>query len=115
MSEKLLIKNLPSHMDDGGLLALLSPICEAQVLSGPEGEGVSRRATIEVAGHEEAGRVVEGLDGRVVDGQQINVEWTRPERLRVRWEVQSEEEMPAKPEPHRPPDRPHRPERSPGR
>lgn len=115
MSEKLLIKNLPSHTDAGELLALLSPICEATVLTGPEGEGMARQATIEVAGHEEASRVVEGLDGLVVDGQQINVEWTRPEQLRVRWEVQSEEEMPERPEPHRPPDRPHRPERSPGR
>ena len=115
MTETLQIKNLPSRIGDVDLLKLLSPICEAQVLSGPEGEGVSRQATIEVAGHEEAARVVEGLDGRVVDSQQMNVEWTRPEQLRVRWEVQSEEKMPGKPEPHRPPDRPHRPERSPGR
>lgn len=115
MPEKLLIKNLPSHIDDAELLELLSPICEAKVLSGPAGEGVNRRATIEVADHEEAGRVVEGLDGRVVDGQQVNVEWTRPEQLSVRWEVQSEEEMPEGPEPHRPQERPHRPERSPGR
>jgi hypothetical protein len=115
MTETLLIKNLPARMSDAELLELLAPICAASILSGPEGQGVSRQATIEVADHEEASRVVEGLDGRVVDSQQVNVEWTRPEQLSVRWELQSEEEMPERPEPKRPPDRPHRPERSPGR
>jgi len=115
MPERLMIKNLPPDMDDEGLLALLSPICEARVLSGPEGVGVRREATIEVASHEDAGRVVDGLDGRVVDGRRINVEWPREEQLRVRWEVETEEEAPRPPEPRRPPERPHRPERSPGR
>lgn len=113
--ERLLIKNLPPRMDEAGLLALLSPICHAEVLSGPSGEGVRREATIEVAGHEEAGRLIEGLDGRVVNRHQINVEWPRPDQLRVRWESQTEEEMPERPEPRRPRERPHRPERSPGR
>ncbi len=115
MTEKLLIKNLPSRFGDAELLALLSPICEAELLSGPEGEGVSRRAIIEVAGHEESARIVDGLDGRVVDGHQINVQWSRPEQSGVRWELQPEEEMPERPEPGLPPERPHRPERSPGR
>jgi hypothetical protein len=110
-----LIKNLPPCIDEPELLALLSPICEAAVLSGPAGEGAGRQATIEVAHHEEAGRIVQGLDGRVVDGQQINVEWSRPEELGVRWELQSESEIPEPPEPRGPPERPHRPERSPGR
>ena len=115
MTEKLLIKNLPSRLGDAELLALLLPICEAELLSGPEGEGVSRRAIIEVAGHEEASRIVDGLDGRVVEGRQINVEWSRPGRPGDRWELQLEEEIPERPEPRRPPERPHRPERSPGR
>ncbi|MDO8611233.1 MAG: hypothetical protein Q7R32_00195 [Dehalococcoidia bacterium] len=115
MTEKLLMKNLPACIGEAELLALLSPICEATVLSGPEGEGVNRQATIEVAGHDEAGRIVQGLDGRIVDGQQINVEWGRPQELGVRWELQSESEIPERPEPSQPPERPHRPERSPGR
>lgn len=115
MPEKLLIKNLPSSMGEGELLELLSRICEAVVLSGPDGEGVHRVAAIQVAGHEEAGRIVDGLDGQIVNGQRVNVEWTRPPELGVRWELQSEEEIPEKPERRRPPERPHRPERSPGR
>lgn len=115
MTEKLLIKNLPVHMDETELLELLSPICDVEVLSGPEGTGVGRRATVEVATHEEASRLVEGLDGRVVDRHQINVEWPRPDQLRVRWELQAEEEMPERPQPRPRPERAHRPERSPGR
>lgn len=115
MPEKLLIKNLPPSIGEGELLELLSPICEAVVLLGPEGEGVHRAATIQVAGHEEAARIADGFDGQLVNGQRVNVEWTRPAELGVRWELQSEEEVPGKPEPRRPPERPHRPERSPGR
>jgi len=115
MPEKLLIKNLPSNMGERELLGLLSPICEAVVLSGPEGESVHRAATIQVAGHEEAARIVEGFDGQLVGGQRVNVEWTRPPELGVRWELQSEEAVPEKPRPRRPSERPHRPERSPGR
>ena len=115
MPERLLIKNLPPRMDVPELLALLSPICEARVLAEPEGEGATRQATIEVAGHDEAGRIVQGLDGRVVGGHQMNVNWDRDEALAVRWELQSESEMPTRPEPGQPPERQHRPERSPGR
>lgn len=115
MPERLLFKNLPPDMDEAGLVALLAPICEARVLSGPQGEGVRRQATIEVGSHEEASRVVDGLDGRLVDGRRINVEWPHPEPLPIPLEVQMEEEVPLPPEPHRPPERPHRPERSPGR
>lgn len=114
MRERLLIKNLPPEMSDEDVLALLSPICRAELIEAPHGEGVGRHVVIEVADHGDASRLVEGLDGRLVANRHINVEWLKRVEPPVVLQTVAEEELPET-RPRKPPERPHRPERSPGR
>ena len=112
------VRNLPDSVGEAELRELLSRVCDVRAVSF---RGAARRphasALVDVAGEADAREIIREFNGYVLDAHRLHVEMAREPAIRAY--------LPA-PEPvsrrstvgglkGRAQDRPHRPERSPGR
>jgi RNA recognition motif-containing protein len=81
MGKKLYVGNLNYEIDDSGLQALLTPfgtVVSAQVIMDRETGRAKGFGFVEMGSDEEAAAAIAGLNGKEVQGRDLNVNEARP-------------------------------------
>ena len=116
---RVFVRNLPDSVGEAELRELLSRVCDVRAVSF---RGATRRprasALVDVAGEADAREIIREFNGYVLDAHRLRVEMAREPAIRAYVAVSEALVLPRSTVgglKGRTQDRPHRPERSPGR